>query len=185
MRESSPYQNITQLADLLFRLSGRPCVIPALDFDLSDGKKPYDTNISGPMLIIQAFINLLIRARGLIINNSSASTEMPSLFSSVYSSSKAALNAYSTVLRMELRPFNVRVMVSTTGPVGTNMPSKVELSLPPTSLYAGVNDMYQSRITWSQRAGTMSAEDFAKGLVTQALKEEGWFGGWIGIGDGA
>lgn len=132
------------------------------------------------MLINQSFISLLIPARGLIINNSSASTEMPSLFSSVYSSSKAALNAYSTVLRMELRPFNVRVMVSMTGTVRSNMPSKVEQSLPATSLYAAVNDMYQSRVTWSQRAGTMSAEDFAKGLVTEALKGEGWFGGWIG-----
>ncbi|KAI7973134.1 hypothetical protein EIK77_004411 [Talaromyces pinophilus] len=105
---------------------------------------------------------------------------MPSLFSSVYSSSKAALNAYSTVLRMELRLFNVRAMVSMTGTVGTNMPSKAEQSLPPTSLYAAVNDMYRSRITWSQRAGTMSAEDFAKGFVTHALEGEGWFRGWIG-----
>ncbi|KAF3397309.1 NADPH-dependent 1-acyldihydroxyacetone phosphate reductase [Talaromyces pinophilus] len=88
--------------DILVNNAGRPCVIPALDSDLSDAKKTYDTNIFGPMLIIQASINLLIPARGLIINNSSASTEMPSLFSSVYPSSKAALNAYSTVLRMEL-----------------------------------------------------------------------------------
>ncbi|KAF3397312.1 hypothetical protein DPV78_007973 [Talaromyces pinophilus] len=61
-------------------------------------------------------------------------------------------------------------MVSMTGTVGTNMPSKVEQSLPHTSLYAAVNDMYRSRITWSQRAGTMSGEDFAKGLSLMRLK---------------
>jgi 1-acylglycerone phosphate reductase len=132
------------------------------------------------MLIIQSFISLLIPARGLIINNSSLSTEFPSLFGSVYASSKAALNAYSSALRMELRPFNVRVMVSLTGFIRSNFSSKVEQSLPPNSLYSAVNDMYQSRITWSQRANAMSPEDFAKGLVTDALKGEGLLGGWIG-----
>ncbi|KUL82953.1 hypothetical protein ZTR_10286 [Talaromyces verruculosus] len=146
-----------------------PCVIPALDFGLSDAKNIYDTNIFGPMLVIQACINLLIRARGLLINNSSASTEMPSLLSSVYSSSKAALNAYSTVLRIELKPFNVRVMVSTTGTVGTNMPSKVEQSLPPTSLYATVNDMYQ-RVAESWHD---VSRRFCEGACHSSAKREG------------
>lgn len=155
-------------------------MIPALDFDLDDARTTYDTNVFGPMLMAQAFVPLLIPARGLIVNVSSASTEVPYLFSGVYSASKGALNTYSRILRMELKPFNVRVMISMTGTVRSQIASRTERALPTGSLYLPVDDMYQRRLTWSQRAGTMPAEDFASKFVTQALKGEGWLGGWIG-----
>ena len=170
------------LAQLLnfYLHSGRPHVIPALDFDLDDARLTYDTNVFGPMLMVQAFIRLLIPARGLVINISSGSTEIPYLFGGVYSASKAAINQYSRVLRLELKPFNVRVMCCMTGTVKSNIASRPAHDLPGNSLYKPVNDMYQRRLTWSQRTGTMSAEEFAVGLVTEALKGEGWLGHLIG-----
>ena len=87
------------------------------------------------MLMAQAFISLLIPARGLMINISSASTVMPYLFGGVYSASKCALNTYSMNLRMELKPFHVRVMVSMTGTVRSNIASRPERTLPTDSLY--------------------------------------------------
>jgi 1-acylglycerone phosphate reductase len=132
------------------------------------------------MLMVQAFISLLIPARGLIINISSASTEIPYLFSGVYSATKGALNTYSRVLRMELEPFNVRVMVSMTGTVRSNFASRPERTLSSDSLYQPVEDMYIKRLGFSQKTDTMPTETFAVGLVNAALKGEGWFGRWIG-----
>jgi 1-acylglycerone phosphate reductase len=162
--------------DILVNNAGRPHVIPALDFDLDDARQTYDTNVFGPMLMVQAFIGLLKEARGLVVMVSSASTELPYLFSGVYSASKNALNQYSRILRMELRPLHVRVMVSMTGTVRSNIAGKPERDLPAGSYYRPVDDLFQKRLLFSQENGTMGHDVFARKLVAQALRGEGWFG---------
>ena len=61
------------------------------------------------MAMVQAFIDQLAAAKGLIINISSLSSITPYLFGSVYCATKAAINAYSRTLRLELAPLGVRV----------------------------------------------------------------------------
>ncbi len=132
------------------------------------------------MLMCQAFIPLLIPARGLIVNISSVSAIMPYLFASVYCATKAALDGYSRTLRLELKPFNVRVMVAMTGTVKSNITSHFVRELPSNSLYRPVQDMYDERIHFSQNNSPMPADVYAKKLVAAALKGEGWFGGLFG-----
>lgn len=95
--------------------SGGSIVVPATDMDLDDVRRMFEANVFGVMAMVQAFTPLLIAAKGLIIMISSLSSVTPYVFASAYGASKAALNAYSRTLRMELRPFGVRVMVSMTG----------------------------------------------------------------------
>jgi 1-acylglycerone phosphate reductase len=167
--------------DILINNAGRSHVIPAVDFELDDVRYTYETNVFGPMVMCQAFISLLIPARGLIINISSASSVGPYLFGSIYSSSKAALNQYSSTLRMELKPFNVRVMVVVAGTVRSNIATHYSsLHLPSASIYQPANDLFEWRKNFSQTTATMPTDQFAEGVVTQALKGEGWFGGLIG-----
>ncbi|RDA86855.1 hypothetical protein CP532_1384 [Ophiocordyceps camponoti-leonardi (nom. inval.)] len=166
--------------DILVNNAGRPCVMPALDNDLDDARATYETNVFGPMRMVQSFIDLLIPARGLILNIASGSAELPYLFSSVYSATKAALLQYSRVLRMELKPFNVRVTTCMAGTVRSNFASGPKSSLPSKSLYQPVADLYNKRLTFSQTARTMPHDVFAKKVVSQALLGEGWLGGWIG-----
>lgn len=132
------------------------------------------------MLMCQTFVPLLISARGLIINISSVSSILPYLFASVYCSTKAALNAYSRTLRLELKPFNVRVMVAMTGTVKSNITSHFVRELPSNSLYQPVQDMYDERIHFSQKNSPMPADVYAKKLVAAAMKGEGWLGGLVG-----
>ncbi|PHH86719.1 hypothetical protein CDD83_9853 [Cordyceps sp. RAO-2017] len=73
--------------DILVNNAGRPHVFPALDNDIEDARLTYETNVLGPMLMVQSFIDLLIPARGLIINVSSASSEVPYLFNPLVSAS--------------------------------------------------------------------------------------------------
>lgn len=160
--------------------SGRTHTVPATDIELDDVRATYEANVFGPMAMVQAFVPMLREARGLVLNVSSISSEMPYLFAPVYASSKGALNSYSRVLRMELKPFNIRVMVVMAGTVRSNIASHVERVLPTDSLYLPVQDMYQKRLTFSQNNATMPTEMFASGVVNQALKGEGWFGGLIG-----
>lgn len=132
------------------------------------------------MRAVQTFIRPLVAARGLVLNISSTSAHVPYLFGSIYSSTKGAIDTYSRALRLELRPLGVRVMVAITGTVRSNIASRQHRSLPPGSLYQPVDDIFQWRLTYSQNHGTVSTQSYAKGIVTQALKGEGYLGGLIG-----
>ncbi|OAR02068.1 hypothetical protein LLEC1_03390, partial [Akanthomyces lecanii] len=160
--------------------SGVNHTIPATDIEIDDVKRTFDANVFGPMLMCQAFVPLLIPARGLIVNISSLSAILPYLFASVYSASKAALDGYSRTLRLELKPFHVRVMVAVTGTVRSNITSHFVRELPSGSLYSPVRDMYDERIHFSQENSPMPADVYAKKLVAAALRGEGWLGGLLG-----
>ncbi|KAM3506958.1 hypothetical protein MY11210_007331 [Beauveria gryllotalpidicola] len=166
--------------DILVNNAGVNHTIPATDIDIDDVKQTFNANVFGPMLMCQAFVPLLIPARGLIVNISSVSAIVPYLFASVYSSTKAALDGYSRTLRLELKPFHVRVMVAMTGTVKSNITSHFVRELPSSSLYQPVRDMYDERIHFSQKNSPMPADVYARKLVAAALKGEGWFGGLFG-----
>ncbi|KAH6886233.1 hypothetical protein B0T10DRAFT_490874 [Thelonectria olida] len=166
--------------DILINNAGRTHTIPATDMDLDDTRATFEVNVFGPMSMTKYFAPLLIKARGLIINISSTSSVVPYLFGSIYSSTKGAINTYSRALRMEMKPFGVRVMVAMTGTVRSNIASRTHRTLPANSLYLPVNDLFERRLTFSQNNATMSTEVYASKIVTQALKGEGHLGGWIG-----
>lgn len=147
------------------------------------------------MAMVQAFIDQLIAAKGLIINISSLSSITPYVFGSVYCASKAAVAAYSRTLRMELAPFDVRVMVSMTGTVKSNTAAQPLRRLPDTSLYSRARHIFDWRVAFSQNSSTMPTEQFAKKLVSDSLRPERplfmrrwfgrpdwfWYGGMAGI----
>ncbi|KAL7897390.1 NAD(P)-binding protein [Trichoderma sp. SZMC 28014] len=166
--------------DILVNNAGRTHTIPALDIEIDDVRQTYETNVFGPMFTVQAFAEQLIAARGLVVNISSTSSVSSYIFGSIYASSKAAINSWSRILRLELQPFNVRVMVAMAGTIKSQITSHGHRSLPTTSLYRPVDDYFQRRLVFSQNNATMPTEVFAKRLVSAALKGEGWFGGLIG-----
>lgn len=155
-------------------LSGRGLVTPSTDIKLEDARAVFETNLFGIMAMVTAFINLLIPARGLIINVSSASSVIPYWSGSVYAASKAALNSYSRTLRMELRPFGVRVMVVMAGTVKSNCANNPKGGLPEDSLYQRVKYLYIKRLNFSQSEDSvpMSTSDFASKVVAAALSSE-------------
>ncbi|RFU81088.1 1-acyldihydroxyacetone-phosphate reductase [Trichoderma arundinaceum] len=166
--------------DILVNNAGRTHTIPALDIEIDDVRQTFETNVFGPMFTTQAFAEQLIAARGLVVNISSLSSISAYIFGSVYASTKGAINSYSRVLRLELKPFNVRVMVAMAGTVRSQIASHAHRSLPSTSLYQPIDDYFQKRLVFSQNNATVPTEVFARKLVSAALKGEGYFGGLIG-----
>ena len=174
--------------------SGRTHTHPATDIDLDDVRETFETNVFGVMAMCQAFADQLIAARGLIINVASLAAVTPYVFGSVYCASKGAVVAYSRTLRLELKPFGVRVMVTMTGTVRSQIASKTHRTLPPDSIYQRVRDVFESRLTFSQNNGTIGTEEYAKKMVASALRGESpsilrawfgrpdwfWAGGWAG-----
>ncbi|KAH9905498.1 hypothetical protein F4778DRAFT_770043 [Xylariomycetidae sp. FL2044] len=162
--------------DILVNNAGRGLLVPATDIDIADARAVYETNVFGVMAMIQSFIDLLISAKGLVINVASASAVVPYVFGSVYASSKAALQSYSRVLRQELRPFGVRVTVVMAGTVRSNIgnPDVVKGYLPDLSLYSPVRHLYERRRGFSQKqsSGPLDTDMFARELVRSVLRAE-------------
>ncbi|KAH7033601.1 uncharacterized protein B0I36DRAFT_321739 [Microdochium trichocladiopsis] len=168
--------------DILVNNAGRTHTHPATDLDLDDVRMTFETNVFSVMAMCKAFADLLIASKGLIINTSSVSSVAPYCFGAAYTATKAAVAAYSRVLRIEMRPFGVRVMVTMTGTVISNNATHNNRYLPPDSLYQRVKDLFEFRVTFSQTQASMPAEDYARQLVTKSLKPEvnlfwrNWFG---------
>lgn len=70
----------------------------------------FETNTLGAMAMIQAVLpQFRARRAGVIVNVTSTVTLRPLPLLSVYTASKAAVNAFTESLALELRPFNIRV----------------------------------------------------------------------------
>lgn len=139
----------------------------------------------GAMAVVAAFSDLLITAKGLIINIASLAALTSYVFGSAYCASKGALVSYSRTLRQELRPFGVRVMVCMVGVVRSNVHNREHRSLPPTSVYWPVHDVFKERLQFANRSDAVDAHVFAETLVSNALKSEApWFlRTWVGRPD--
>lgn len=75
-------------------------------------RQVFETNTFGTMAMIKAVLpQFRERNSGVIINVSSSVTQLPLPLLSVYTASKAAVNAFSESFALELEPFNIRVRV--------------------------------------------------------------------------
>src|SRR4029078_11260555 len=72
-------------------------------------RKQLDVNVMGVILGIQTCLPLLERARGTIVNMSSASAIYGQPELAVYSASKFAVRALTEALDIELRPKGIRI----------------------------------------------------------------------------
>lgn len=169
--------------DFLVNNAGRNYTVPALDVEIDEIRATFEANLFGVMRMCQAFAPLLIEAKGTIVQIGSLAGKMPYVFGSVYNASKAALHSYSDTLRVELAPFDVKVVVAVTGGVKSNI-ARTHRTLPPTSLYLPIAKAYEERLVHSQANG-MPNEQYAASLVSQLVnqpkKDTIWEGGkaWL------
>lgn len=153
--------------------------MPALDIELSEAHKVFNINVFAVMRLCQVFAPQLIRAQGTIVMIGSLAGVIPYVFGSVYNASKAALHAYANTLRVELAPFNVKVINIVTGGVKSRLPYHVERYLPTTSVYAPLEKNYMRRQTHSQE-GAMPHEKYAESVVAQIVPGAGpWPWRWL------
>ncbi|KAJ3015863.1 hypothetical protein HKX48_004338 [Thoreauomyces humboldtii] len=166
--------------DYLYNVAGQPSATPALDIDIEKGRGIFETNYWGVVRMNTTFQTLLIQARGTIVHISSMGAYMPLVLNSVYTSSKAALNAYSNTLRYEMAPLGVHVISVSTGAVKTDIGStqKYNLSLPTGSFYGlGVAERTFKLITDSMAAG-QKVDKYAESVVSQVLGRGRWYHLW-------
>lgn len=79
---------------------------------LTDARAIFETNTLGTIAMTQAIVpQMRARGAGVIINVTSSVTLLPLPLLSVYTASKAAVNAFTEVVALELSPFGIRTHV--------------------------------------------------------------------------
>jgi NAD(P)-dependent dehydrogenase (short-subunit alcohol dehydrogenase family) len=86
---------------------------------LSQLRKQLEVNVIGQIAVTQAFLPLLRRGRGRIVNMGSIAGRGTIPLLGPYSASKFALEALTDALRMELQPWGIQVSIIEPGAIAT------------------------------------------------------------------
>jgi short-subunit dehydrogenase len=152
---------------MLINNAGYGAMGPLLDVPPSEWQRQFDVNVFAPMALTRAVLPGMIACRrGAIVNISSVSGVMTTPFAGPYCASKAAVNAMTDALRMEVGPLGIRVFTVQPGGIqssfGDNAASQVHMA--PDSPYQAVRDGVMARANESQ-SEAMPAQVFADKLV--------------------
>ncbi len=157
--------------DILVNNAGYGSMGPLIDLPIAELEHQFATNVFAPMALIRAVAPAMCaRKAGTIINIGSVSGVLFTPFSGSYCASKAAFNALSDVLRMELKPFGVKVISVQPGAVkshfATNATAALKKILKPDSIYMPIEKSLHKRANASQNNPT-SAERFCCDLINK------------------
>jgi NAD(P)-dependent dehydrogenase (short-subunit alcohol dehydrogenase family) len=126
----------------------------------------FETNTLGAMAMTQAVLPQFRQRRaGVIVNVTSSVTLKPLPLLSVYTASKAAVNAFTESLALELEQFNVRVSLVLPGRApetrfGENAQPRIQDGIP--EAYAGLaQDVFAA---WRQSSAVTRAQDVAEAV---------------------
>ncbi|KAI5949948.1 AYR1 [Candida theae] len=155
----------TSYLDILFNNAGQICTMPATDVTDKQVEQCFEVNVFGAMRMVREFVPLLINAKGLVAFTGSIAGVNPFPFQSTYTATKAAIESYASVLRIELKPFGVKVINLITGLVGTNIEDTRDL--PETSLYnvPGMEESFEENRKSVTRNNPTPADVYARQVV--------------------
>ena len=111
--------------DVVVNNAGIALVGAVEDTSLEEAQAEFDTNFFGVLRVCRAVLPLMRQQRsGCIINISSIAATIGIPFQSVYSASKAALEALTELLRMEVQPYGIRVVLVQPGDIDTGIAAR-------------------------------------------------------------
>ncbi|MFK0313542.1 SDR family oxidoreductase [Pseudomonas sp. NPDC090233] len=159
--------------DILINNAGYGAMGPLLDGGVEAMRQQFETNVFAVVGVTRALFPLLRRARGLVVNIGSVSGVLVTPFAGAYCASKAAVQALSDALRLELAPFGVRVMEVQPGAIASQFASNAQRQadqvVAQTSPWWPLREHIQARARASQDRPTSAAE-FAQGLLAATRK---------------
>lgn len=91
--------------------------MPVSDIFIAKAKELFDLNVWSYLAVTQAFLPLIIKSKGMIVNQTSISSVCANPFISPYNALKAAIASSSESQRLEFAPFGVRIVDLKTGSV--------------------------------------------------------------------
>ncbi|KAJ5605216.1 Short-chain dehydrogenase/reductase SDR [Penicillium lagena] len=162
--------------DILVNNAGGGYSMPFSDLSIPEAKRLFDLNVWSYLTITQAFLPLLLRSKGMVVNHTSAASMCTVPFQSAYNASKAAIAAFSDSQRLELEPFGIKVVDLKTGMVSShfqqNLRKSTPISLPTDSIYNLAKEKVEDMIRAERlEQSGMPAEQWAKLIVNDLLSD--------------
>ncbi|GAA0168696.1 hypothetical protein Leryth_024231 [Lithospermum erythrorhizon] len=157
--------------DVLINNAGIGSTGPLAELPLSAVKKAYEINTLGQLRLVQQVVpHMASRGSGTIVNVGSVVGEVPTPWAGSYCSSKAALHAMSHSLRVELRPFGIKLVLVLPGSVRSNLGRNNEQELVyDWKLYGKFKEAIAERAGASQGEKATDATVFARHVVKKVL----------------
>jgi NAD(P)-dependent dehydrogenase (short-subunit alcohol dehydrogenase family) len=105
--------------DGLVNVAGIGMVRPIEYAPMQDFRQIFEVNFFGQVATIQAFLGSLRKSRGRVVNITSVGVNLALPFGGLLNASKSAFAKTSDTLRLEMRPFGVRVSAIEPGAIAT------------------------------------------------------------------
>lgn len=160
--------------DILYNNAGIAIGGPAAEMDETKVDMMFQANVIGQINVTKHLAPFVVNAKGIIVFTGSVSANLPLAWSSVYSATKAAIDAYARTLHGEMEPFGVKVYNIITGGVNTGIgakesPAEVEKLLQ-NSLYNvdGLSESIIATKEMTEKDG-MNAGLYARDVVQKIL----------------
>jgi len=134
---------------------------------MADFRMQLEVNLFGPVAMIQAFLPLIRRGGGRIVNVGSIGGLLVLPLNGAYSASKFGMRAITDALRLELRQWNIHVSLIEVAPVETAIFAKTyaELDALETTLGATGYALYEKQAEAVRSATEKAAADADSPLV--------------------
>jgi len=162
--------------DVLVNNAGYGLMGPAVEIPLAELRTQLETNVVGPLALIQAVVPAMVdQGGGLIVNVGSVSGITATPFAGAYCASKAAMHLLTDALRMELSVLGITVVLVQPGGVASNFGNvskdRALKILGDRSLYNDVRAGVEARARLSQEGAT-PADRFAAEVVPQLDRDD-------------
>lgn len=134
---------------------------------LDEIRQQFEVNVFGQLAVTQAFLPLLRKARGRIVNMGSISGRVSYPFIAPYSASKFALESFTDALRVELMPWGISVSIIEPGNIATPIWEKsiaasddLQSGLP-----QAAKELYRPMVTSVRQAAERSGKNAIPAIV--------------------
>ncbi|WP_062262364.1 SDR family oxidoreductase [Endozoicomonas arenosclerae] len=173
--------------DVLINNAGYGSMGAVVELPREELLRQFKTNVFAPVLLANKLIPAMReQGQGSIINIGSISGEVTTPFSGSYCASKAAFNAFSDAMRMELKPFGIRVLTVLPGAIKSrfaeNANAALERVFSEDSIYFPIEEGVRERANASQDRPTPAekvATEIADWLESSSQK------GILRVGNGS
>lgn len=160
--------------DILVNNAGFALMGPVAEVAMKDVELEFNVNFMGVLSMIQQAVPYMVKAgSGMIVNVSSITAVLTTAFAGIYGASKSAVNAMSEALRIELKPFNIKVVIVQPGTIRSDL-GKVATGFlggyRENSIYSSISEFIEKRAMYSQVNST-PAEVFARKFVRKLMKK--------------
>lgn len=161
--------------DMVVNNAGINAIGPLAEQPVDDIRRIFDTNCVGPIAVAHAaFRHMAAQRRGRIVNLGSVVGVVATPYAGAYCASKTAVHVLSEVLRVEVAPFGIDVIVVQPGAIRSHIADTASTGL---ERYSGAESRYRSvfehirRRAGASQVNPTPAEDFAREVVAAITRK--------------